>query len=429
MKRFLGMISAAVFILIFFTSCASFKTGIDGLIVPPLLRNDQKEIMSVLQKQSGQSVVLKYPVTGNNTSPFITHDLDKDGEDEVIAFYSSVASEKVKLALLNKTDGKWEIAFSLEGDGNSVMKADLIRFKGVSANNLIVGFTGSASGDVLTVYDLDSSGDVVCSYPFTEYQIVSFGVGIRESFAVFNLTGGAAEKQQAVSYHTYTAEGAVVSDLISGSTEISSYRQVTASVMPDFSALIYVDSMVNNSIMTEVFRITDGKVSCALPLGCKRSIGIYCTDINGDGYPEIPSVVSYTGNSAADNASSLITPTRWFKMTGDTLVKVCDTAVNLNFGYALKLPERFENKIVLSQNDAGNALTAYVYTGDVSDLSKEIFTLRTVYASDASDIEGYTKIKESNSVVYLAKVNNKIYDIDKNLEISYDEIKNCLIML
>ena len=109
--------------------------------------------------------------------------------------------------------------------------------------------------------------------------------------------------------------------------------------------------------------------------------------------------------------------------------KVCDSAVNHNLGYIFRLPERFENRIILTSNEAGNLLSAYVYTGDTEKKGTEVFTVKVLYKGDESDTQGYSKIYEGKSIVFYAKVNNKIYDIDKNLEISYDELKECLIVL
>ena len=429
MKKRLKLLSLILAITLTFSSCSLFKQSVTDLVEPPLLRNDQKEIISVLQKEAGQSVVLEYPAKGNNISPFITRDFDKDGSDEVVAFYSTDNAERVKVAYLRKQEGKWGLVFSKDGAGNSVVKADTISFKNVGANNLIVGFTVSGTEDTLIVYDLDRSGEELCSAEFTDYQIVSMGSAIRESFVVFKLFTDGAVKKQTVSYYSFATDGNSLLDSFTGETVSVSYLNMAAQVLPDFSAFIYVDSLVNNAVMTEVFKITDGKISVARSQGFERNTGVYCTDIDGDGYPEIPSVVPYSVNTEGLEEKNILGLIGWFKISGDNLEKVCDSAVNHNLGYILRLPERFENRIILTSNEAGNLLSAYVYTGDTEKKGTEVFTVKVLYKGDESDTQGYSKIYEGKSIVFYAKVNNKIYDIDKNLEISYDELKECLIVL
>ncbi len=429
MKKRTRFLSLYLIIITIFSSCTVFKGTISDLVLPPLLRDDQKEIISVLEKDAGQSVVLKYPAKGNNISPFITRDFDKDGEEEVIAFYSGSNTEKVKIGYLRRENDKWGLVFSKEGASGSIIKADIISFKSVNACNLMVGFSGSGTEDTLVVYDLDKKGEEICSAAFTDYQIIAMGSGIRESFAVFRLFTDGANKKQEVSYYSFSPDGTTCLDSLITDTVSGAILNTTSLVMPDFSALIYVDSLVNNAVMTEVFRISDSKISVAHPQGFERNIGVYCTDIDGDAYPEIPASVPYTVNTEGVEDVQIIGLIGWFNISGDSLQKTCVSAVNHNLGFILRLPERFENRVILGSSEAGNVLSAYVYTGDNEKKGTEIFTVKVLYKGDETETAGFTKIYEGKSVVFYAKVNNKVYDIDKNLEISYDELKDCLIVL
>ncbi len=426
MKKYSFFIAAILSFCLLFTSCGSTGSGIESLITPPLLRADQNEIMSLLERETGQAIVLKYPVSGNNTSPFLTSDIDKDGEEELIAFYSSVISEKVRIAILDKEKNRWVISSTSLGNGNAVLKTDFISFKSVSVNNLVVLYSGGAEGNVLTVYDLDDNGKEICSEITTEYEIIRLGSSIRDFLALFRIKNEGITKTQTVSYFTYTSDGAKVSSSVSEEVAFSSYKKITSAIMPDFSVQFFVDFQTETGVMTEIFSLKDGNLTAFMEPSHPRAASIYCSDIDGDKLPEIPS----GDETIVANGSLLgVYPISWFKVSGETIVKELDTLVNPNFGYALKIPEKYKGKISVKANDKGSSLSVYIYTGDENDASREIFTIEAVYASETMNLSGYKMLKESNSVAYYGKVNNKIYEIHKELEITYDELKSYLIIL
>ena len=426
MKKYSFFIAAILSFCLLFTSCGFSGSGIESLITPPLLREDQNEIMSLLERQTGQAVVLKYPVSGNNTSPFLTSDIDKNGEDELIAFYSSVTSEKVRIAVLNREKNRWAISSTAEGNGNAVLKTDFISFKSVSVNNLAVLYSGGAEGNVLTIYDLDAGGEEICSEITTEYEIIRLGSSIRDFIAMFQIKNEGIVKKQTVSYLTYTAEGAKISSSVTEEVAFSSYKKITSAIMPDFSVQFFVDFQTEAGVMTEIFSLKEGKLSAFMEPSHTRAVPLYCTDIDGDKVPEIP---SSDETIVAAGSLSGVYPISWFGISGETIIKESEALVNPNFGYALIIPEKYKGKISVNTNDKGSALSVYIYTGEENDASREIFTIQAVYPTETENLSGYTKLKESNSVAYYGKVNNKIYDIHAELEITYDELKSCLIIL
>ena len=50
------------------SGCAYGQTGIDGMLKPPKLSDQQNEIYAALQASVGKNITLKYPRTGDFTS-------------------------------------------------------------------------------------------------------------------------------------------------------------------------------------------------------------------------------------------------------------------------------------------------------------------------------------------------------------------------
>ncbi|MGN0586792.1 MAG: hypothetical protein ACI4JF_05840, partial [Oscillospiraceae bacterium] len=55
--------------------------GIESLLYPPELSEEQEEIFSALTDSVGDNISLQYPKGGSNRSPVVIWDIDGDGTD------------------------------------------------------------------------------------------------------------------------------------------------------------------------------------------------------------------------------------------------------------------------------------------------------------------------------------------------------------
>ena len=418
-------------VLLIFSSCTSITSKVEELASAPILRPDQKEIVSSLKKIAGESITLKYPAKGDNTSPFLSADLDLDGEDEVIAFYQGSSEGKIQVAMLDKTDGKWNCIYSVSGEGNSILKTDFIKFTGVGEKDIVVGFTDSSGKGRLIIYRAET-GEVIGNVPFMDYDIISYGAGINDRLVVVDLVESSATKtlRQKVSYYQYLSGKAQEFVSYEEDTVKKTYQQIECIVRPDFSALVYLDVIIGNEVATEVLKIEGSLIQPILERGYTRAIRIYCRDINEDGIPEIPREIPYkVSEGAEENAvSGIVLPIRWSTINGGSIEELYDSIINTSFGYYIDIPKEWRDKILFVQNSTGNLLTAYIYTGNLNTLGTELYSVKAVYRYEESP-EGYTKIGESQSVYYYAKINSSAADIDNTLEITYDALSSSLKLL
>lgn len=429
MKRWFLIVISAVLML---SSCTPLTSEIEKLLTAPNLRADQKEIVLALKKVVGDTVILKYPSKGSNISPFLSADIDLDGEEEVVAFYQKSASGKANVAVMDKVNGKWNCSYSVEGEGMGVLKTDFIEFTGESEKELVVGYTNDEGKNKLAVYSLNN-GKVITSLDFTDYDIISYGAGINDQLVVVELKESAATKvlQQNVSCYRY--EEGTVQQRVSYAADsvMKGYQQIECVVRPDFSALIYLDSFSGGKVSTEVFKLENDKLYPILTDGFTRTIRLYCRDINDDAIPEIPKEIPYTLSDeelTEKDAVGLVLPIRWSTISGESLEELHDSVINTSFGYYIDLPNEYRGKTFFKQNDTGNLLSAYVYTGSLADTSKELFSIKAVYRYDEPPT-GYTLIGESQSVYFYAKINSSVSGAYSSLETTYDALEDSLKLL
>jgi hypothetical protein len=88
-KRRLIALAAALCLL--FSGCSPITLSVEDLMRPPQLSENQRQVHDALMAALGTSdsnISLRYPRSGNNRSAFTFFDLDGDGQDEAMVFYT-----------------------------------------------------------------------------------------------------------------------------------------------------------------------------------------------------------------------------------------------------------------------------------------------------------------------------------------------------
>ena len=119
--------SAVAFILVFLLFSSKFKSP-ENAMTPPGPSAENEEILQAFNNSIGENTAyqLQFPRSGAYHNPFIRNDIDRDGEREVLVFYSTDASEPtVRLNVLDKQGEEWVSVLDTEGYGSGV---DSIRF-------------------------------------------------------------------------------------------------------------------------------------------------------------------------------------------------------------------------------------------------------------------------------------------------------------
>ncbi|MEG1687292.1 MAG: hypothetical protein RR276_05360, partial [Angelakisella sp.] len=106
MRRFLLLV--AVLLCVTFAGCAPVESNAENLMQPPKLTEVQAQVDTALREAVGQEFNLKYPRNGEHRSAFNFLDLDSDGADEAIAFFST-SDNVIQIAMLRQTNDSWQV--------------------------------------------------------------------------------------------------------------------------------------------------------------------------------------------------------------------------------------------------------------------------------------------------------------------------------
>ena len=119
--RIIPVLACALAMLLL-SSCAGADAGLEGLMLPPKLTSEQSELYSALETAAGtENLRLRYPKSGEGSSAFIFRDIDADGADEAIVFYSTQDSSATRINILRKTAEKWVSVYDMKGNDTSVV--------------------------------------------------------------------------------------------------------------------------------------------------------------------------------------------------------------------------------------------------------------------------------------------------------------------
>ena len=125
LKRF--FVVAGIMALVFaFSGCTAFEKDTEALLSPPVFTEEQENLNFALTEVIGEDYVLKYPENGSTNSAFIFEDLDEDGTEEAIAFYS-VLDENTRINVLKNEKGKWISVYTAPGFYGDIQKVDFVK--------------------------------------------------------------------------------------------------------------------------------------------------------------------------------------------------------------------------------------------------------------------------------------------------------------
>ena len=406
--------------------CQAITFSVDGLLSAPSIADEQSAIYQALIESAGRGITLEYPRNGDYRSAFILNDVDGDGSDEALAFYSlsSVAESNVKIAVLDRDgDGDWHSMCELAGAGSSV---DKVIFSG---SDTVVGFASQeydensvrmyryGSGLLESVYedtyslletaDLDGCG--------TEEIALVKRSALGVSVSVLKAGGEAG-------YESYVCE------IDTGASSVAGF----AFGKIDGGTALYLDiAGENGGLSSDIFTFgRAGLTSLVFGRGMysatQRPAGYLSRDYDGDGTVEIPTVGLFTGyGSASWGEAEYLATFLKFNFTTGLFEYGSSAYCNLRDGYIFTIPNRWLNVVTVIRNQSTGEVTFCRYEPEKGDISlmTPIISFASAESSggDAYTAAGYDILLAEETKNYYFLVRAKP---DEPLVLTSDEIRD-----
>lgn len=360
----LKAIIVIMLVSVFFSGCSlpDFFAA-ENLIRPPKLTGENAALQQVFENTVGKDISLYSPVSGNHRASYILFDANSDSVDEAVVFYSlNSNSSVVHMHLLSQKNGKWYSVFDVIGSGTEVYKVDFYNIDNMRNLEIAVIWSveDSKKEKTLSVYkiaSLDSSADnaLVSMATIQIADYVYCDVDSDKSNELLYLYYGNSEQAYSLNARLldYDSDGSMFVPLsdIAFSSSIASVSDIMyESVGKELR--IYLDCISPESEMfTEILIFSKELETLLNPQPEEKSLSeitlrrnyISCSDFNGDGYIDIPSLAELEGSYVIlkDDYTEPPLIVDWLTLYDGTFASIGRYFINETDSFALKLDDLF----------------------------------------------------------------------------------------
>lgn len=409
--------------LVSMSACSVINGEISDLFRPPKLGEEQQAILGEISSYTGGEYTLKNAYTGTPRSSIAYADMDGDGTDEAIAFYTSAGNTAINILFLRMEDDKWTTAGSVTGDSSEMYQYDFADINGDKAMELIVGWDISITTDTqvtspvstkgLSIYSL-SEGEYKSVYSTSYSYMIKVNLDADEKDEIAVISTEAVETEDETTpfltkLSVISCENSVITpaasiELYSG---ISSYVNIMTGKEEDEKNSIFLDAKLNTGLyVTQILQLEGGELVKLFPdietNPTIRTPQILCADINADTIVEFP-ICSVLPDYAEDSDTARYL-TDWCVFDKGSITTSISTVISTTFGYYINVYGQWKGKITVEAKPDQSLLIVREPNGRLT--GNALFYVKRFAESDATNIdaEGYTLLFHTNGFIIAARL-------------------------
>lgn len=433
--------------------CSYSQTGIDTLLTPPKLSDQQNQIYSALEAVVGKNVKLKYPRRGDFTSAFIINNIDGEPTQEAIVFYENTTNSSLRMNVLDQQEGRWFSAYEISVDASEVDKVSFVisnqEIYIIVGYNLLTKTEKSVSLYGFREGIVNEISNISCS----DYEVYNMtGDQTAEIVAFVPSKGDRELKTVTAMLYKITPTGTGLMAQTPMDPDVSGYAAVHKGKLADGRPALYIDGLKGtNSLCTQIIAMNDLGRMHNLMYGpeerenlideTRRGYGSLSMDLNGDGIYEIPNLIPSLGYERVAPPQKQHF-TEWYnyvELNSDDIISSSSTSrkgelvlqkttyVSYALGYIFTVPPSWLDKIKIDFVMGDSELVFYDNSlGDAYDaklMSIKVLK-RTDYEADNMKSE-YSLLKDNGQLLYTYK----LYESSSDLLVWPSDVKNGFALL
>lgn len=444
MKRIFTISFLCLSLLFLFSGCSLKLNNVESLMRPPKLSGASAGVQEAFEKATADKKVrMKTPTAGDKRSSYVLFDIDGDGEEEAITFYSNENDETtVFMHVLDYQNGTWQSVADIRGKGSEVYKIDFCDMNADGVSEIVVCWSlfESHGNKVLTVYaphvtEYVQSVQELVSEPFTQTIETDMDDDGADDIFITTILSDQSKPRTIgkllsmdENFGIYT-KGVVE---LSPSVGIKSLQSQKAEFSQKRPAYIFADLLINeNTMITDIvyWDETDGILKAPLFTenaqenpATARSSQLPTVDIDGDGILEIPITEQINGFvTIADEESLPLLLTTFLQFSKDELREYRSGLMIYQSSYMFEFSKGDSGRFVVEYDMQTRTCTFYKRTSS-GKKGTLLFSLYTIPKTEWE--ENHTRdqavLNENHSLLY-------VYSITKNGEkegIDKDSLEN-----
>lgn len=389
--------------------------GIESLLYPPKLSEEQEEIYSALTDSVGDNISLQYPKGGSNRSPVVIWDIDGDGTDEALAFYESADSDAesgIRINILDKQDGIWRSVYDIAGTGTGIDRVIFAELGGSGRVSIIIGYS-AASGDksFRTYFYSDGIAETGYSDSYSSIFVTDLDNNGFSDLAVIHPNNEYTGKQAYFSLVTDNGTDLWEVSTVRLNDKTSEFVNIASGYVGSVTPAVFIDGVSDGKLSTEIIYCINGTLRNPLYLGeseiiknTVRPTSYLSTDIDLDGIIEVPTLSYFPGYN--DDSHEQFRITNWNVLENYEITRKYSSYYNVQNGYCLLLPSRWEGVVTVKNDTVTGDIVFYKYRGSLLGSTEELLRIAVVRDERLSDrlAAGYTLLKSRDNINYMYKL-------------------------
>lgn len=416
------MIAAFLMALTFLLSgCSKFGIEIQDLITPPDPTGELYEIRQALYSYAGEDITLRYPKSGNWRSAFIVEDIDLNGVEDALAFYSTLSNEGttvMHINLITNLEGRWVSVSDNEVESSSIESVEFADLNNDQIAEIIVCWKIPTSAtDKLTVYNFSNGGlTQVINADSTYYTVCNLNEGPENELVI--IANNSIAKKASATVYRIEKHGVINIGECPLDVETTEYYSATLSKLADGRPALYIDAAKSTlGTVTEVIYIADNGAPANMFVAegekintqTLRSSNARCYDVNEDGSLEVPllkQLPSIRGTAQSD----IVYLTEWHTCDLDLgLDYMVSCYMNYSDGYSFRVDNEWKGQITIARSENLTERIFYEYSEDMALATHELFRIKALpkkeYQTSTDSYMDYFKIATGEELVFLGKIN------------------------
>ncbi len=424
------------------------SVSIDSLLTPPKLTEDQNEIYRELINSVG-SVKLKYPKSGDYRSAFVLENIDNEAGIEALVFYESKnvqsGESALRMKILDKNEEKWEAVYDLACPGSEV---ESITFSSLGS---------SGNVDIIVCYSMlnqtEKSFTVLNYLDGTPKLLYSSGYSCLEVYDLNNdgldeLLTVTVDKVNKVSVAMMFTNGENGFEKLSETMifgKAASYNRVSKGKLNEEMPAIFLDyTKGTGQSGSDVLYCYGNTLFCPNSWGSTSDsvnisrvlndymAEIYSSDIDGDGFVEVPSTTPLPGYELSPKGEQLCA-VMWYTVKDDLFILEHYSYYSGKYRFALLFPNRWRGKVSAIANFADNEIVFVSYDAELGmpgSSANELMRIRAVDKDDAEAVEAAKGLKvlgESEETIFCCIESDSYYA--STMALTESELENSFIVL
>ncbi len=409
MKRKIIALAAAVCLL--FSGCSPITLSVEELMRPPQLSEGQRQVYDALLSALGttaSNISLRYPGSGDNRSAFTFYDLDGDGAEEAMVFYSPAdAQEELYINVMEQGEEGWYSVYDMPGAGAGVESVEFASVSREGNRDIIIGWTAEENniGQFSVMRYEDNKLHSLYQSRYTKYTTADLNSdGLLEMMTVTMSSQGGKPFASLI-----CLRGGKLQDVsnLPLNVNMTAFSQLSAGWVSPTEQGLVVDGYEGQNFTSELMFVRDdlfmlpyAEESSFYQSVSRRQGVVYSRDVDGDGILELP-----VQQAAPGKTGSYFT--NYCQVDEQLELKQVSTAfVNDSRGYIFYLPDQWLGQVTVSQSKSGEIIFER-YDPETQEGIGELLSIR-VYSEkdyqDKFDTQSYHKIGQRGNFRYYAKI-------------------------